>query len=94
MQFYLQSAEYLGILQKVVETLQMQERRNGAERECYLLSLFTRLEVLLEKSDISHQRSKHARRHLDVIKRLSEAVLREKDPVKAAMLLSIINSPF
>ncbi|KAI5168021.1 hypothetical protein NEIRO02_2337 [Nematocida sp. AWRm79] len=86
--------EYAEILQKVVDTLQLKERKNGIERECYLVSLFTRLEILMDKHNKSSKEFTDMSNHIKVIKRLSEIILRGDNPEKVPFLLSIINSPF
>lgn len=86
--------EYTEILQRIVEVLQQEERKNSTEKECQLLSLFTRIEVLLSKNDSSNQILEDSTRNLEVIKRLTEVVLRERDTEQVPILLSIINNPF
>lgn len=79
----MESTEYANILQKVVETLGTEFRSNSVEKECILQGLFTRLEIIAER-----------KREVEVVKRLTEVVLRSKDRREIDRLLAVINSPF
>ncbi|KAI5191824.1 hypothetical protein NEMIN01_1679 [Nematocida minor] len=84
--------EYTEILQRIAETLQKEERKNWLERECALLSLFTRLEIITIKNRT--EKTEQMVRHTEIVKRIAEIVLRSKDARRNNKLIGIINNPF
>lgn len=89
----MEGREYSNILQKIVDTLQTEYKKNSVEKECILLSLITRLEIITEKEDTVHKINDRIR-HIDITKRLIEVILRSTDKQRINTLLSIISSPF
>lgn len=97
-------AEYFSVLQALAERVaEPAERPNSLERECQVLSLLTRLEVLSETlaEDSAPAASpltmtvtaKQLSRHLAVTKAVVDTLLRRPDHPNALPLLCLLANP-